>query len=213
MLFQSLIFVSNSADTAVAKVSENFSLDVIAPHFITEVHIPTGKKSIGIQDVDHLKEWNSTRVEEPHIALIHSAHMLTDQAQNALLKLTEEPNENKILMYITHNPYALLETIRSRCIILYDRNFEDDIQQEANTILQSSFLEREKLLQELCTERSITEAQFILEKIIQLLVHQNVKPEQIEKLYTLSRSLQNQVQRKLIANTVNIILQEINSLN
>ncbi len=49
------------------------------------------------------------------IAIIDHAEKLTEEAQNALLKMLEEPNRSSICMLITSSPDSLLPTILSRC--------------------------------------------------------------------------------------------------
>jgi DNA polymerase-3 subunit delta' len=43
------------------------------------------------------------------------AHLMREEAQNALLKLVEEPPEHCVVIFITPNPDTILNTIRSRC--------------------------------------------------------------------------------------------------
>ena len=43
------------------------------------------------------------------------AHVMREEAQHALLKLVEEPPEHCAMVFVTHNPEAVLYTIRSRC--------------------------------------------------------------------------------------------------
>ncbi len=52
------------------------------------------------------------------IYIIADAEKMTDQAQNALLRTIEEPPEYAIIILLTTNEEALLETVRSRCEIL-----------------------------------------------------------------------------------------------
>lgn len=49
------------------------------------------------------------------IAIINDAHLMTGEAQNALLKVLEEPSPTSIIILIAHQPFLLLDTIRSRC--------------------------------------------------------------------------------------------------
>jgi len=49
------------------------------------------------------------------VVLIFDAHLMNDNAQNALLKLAEEPPANLYLILVTSQPNALLPTIVSRC--------------------------------------------------------------------------------------------------
>jgi len=47
--------------------------------------------------------------------IINDAHLMTAEAQNALLKVLEEPSPSSILILVTANPNSLLSTIISRC--------------------------------------------------------------------------------------------------
>ncbi len=52
------------------------------------------------------------------IYIMNEAEKMTQQAQNALLKTLEEPPEYVIIMLLTTNVNAFLQTILSRCIVL-----------------------------------------------------------------------------------------------
>jgi DNA polymerase-3 subunit delta' len=51
------------------------------------------------------------------IAIIHEADRMKKEAANAFLKTLEEPPPSTFLLLLTARPYALLATIRSRCLI------------------------------------------------------------------------------------------------
>lgn len=50
------------------------------------------------------------------VVLVRESHRMVPQAQNALLKMLEEPRPGTLLVLETHRPSALLATIKSRCI-------------------------------------------------------------------------------------------------
>ncbi len=52
------------------------------------------------------------------VYIIDEADRLNQQAANSILKVLEEPPETTLLVLVTSKPYALLETIRSRCQML-----------------------------------------------------------------------------------------------
>jgi DNA polymerase-3 subunit delta' len=56
------------------------------------------------------------------VYIIDEADLLNAQAQNALLKNIEEPPPYGIFILLTRNANVLLETIRSRCVILQLKN-------------------------------------------------------------------------------------------
>jgi len=73
--------------------------------------------SIKIERVrDLVREIGALPFEGPARAfIVDDAHLLTEQAQNALLKSLEEPPATSHVMLVTSAPQALLTTIRSRC--------------------------------------------------------------------------------------------------
>ncbi|EIJ42654.1 DNA polymerase III, delta'' subunit [Beggiatoa alba B18LD] len=49
------------------------------------------------------------------VALIHPAEAMNHNAANSLLKILEEPPAKTVLLLVSHQPSALMATIRSRC--------------------------------------------------------------------------------------------------
>ncbi len=49
------------------------------------------------------------------MVIVDNAHLMTEEAQNGLLKILEEPSATSILILVTSQPHALLSTISSRC--------------------------------------------------------------------------------------------------
>lgn len=89
------------------------------PDIINIVH--EKPNSIGIEEI---REQLTNDVDiKPYaspykIYIINDAHLLTLQAQNALLKTIEEPPAYAIILLLTNNMDALLPTITSRCVAL-----------------------------------------------------------------------------------------------
>ncbi|MCC6407294.1 MAG: hypothetical protein IT453_09015 [Planctomycetes bacterium] len=50
------------------------------------------------------------------VVLVRDAERMTDEAQNAMLKMLEEPGRKALWLLTTSRPQALLSTVRSRCI-------------------------------------------------------------------------------------------------
>jgi len=78
--------------------------------------------SIGI---DTVRELTTSLARKPYahaysIAVIRQAALLTPEAQNALLKLLEEPPATALLFLWTQTKTGLLPTILSRCFIIED---------------------------------------------------------------------------------------------
>ncbi len=70
--------------------------------------------------------FNQTPAEGKHkFVIIDVAEDLNLNSSNALLKILEEPKENTHLFLISHAPYKLLATIRSRCRIIKFKPLSD----------------------------------------------------------------------------------------
>lgn len=100
-------------------------------------------KAIGIDEIRELDGFLSLKV--PHsadinrVVVIGDSHLLTLEAQNALLKILEEPPRGTVMILTSAHSELLLPTIRSRTQIIYlnkpnkqqidnyfaDRNFEN----------------------------------------------------------------------------------------
>jgi DNA polymerase-3 subunit delta' len=62
------------------------------------------------------KVQKSARLSRRKIAIIHEADRMNSTAANIFLKTLEEPPDHTTLLLLTTHPYALLPTIRSRCL-------------------------------------------------------------------------------------------------
>lgn len=75
------------------------------------------KKSVGIEESRALIQRLSLRPTRPgpRIAIVREAGSMTVPAQNALLKLLEEPPGSAVIILVTDNVGAMIVTVRSRC--------------------------------------------------------------------------------------------------
>lgn len=87
--------------------------------------------NIGIQDVRSMIKFltETTARGKNKIAIIHHLSNMNYNAQNAMLKLLEDPPKNTIIIIISNNLYDALPTIRSRCCKVYcpSNNASDNI--------------------------------------------------------------------------------------
>ncbi len=76
-----------------------------------------GKRDISIEQVRELQRELGFRSlsRHPKVGIVDDAHLLTAQAQNALLKTLEEPSGASVLVLVAVQASALLPTILSRC--------------------------------------------------------------------------------------------------
>lgn len=74
-----------------------------------------GKASIAVDQIRRLHEWLSLKADHRRAVLAEPADAMTEEAQNALLKLLEEPPFGVVFFLVTAAPAGLAPTIRSRC--------------------------------------------------------------------------------------------------
>jgi DNA polymerase-3 subunit delta' len=85
--------------------------------FFSSLELGNRARSIGIDVVRHVAEVLSKHPFEGRriVIAILEAHLATAEAQNALLKLLEEPPPTAAIILVTEFPERLLPTILSRC--------------------------------------------------------------------------------------------------
>jgi len=82
------------------------------------------------------------------VYIVKDAEDMTPNAQNALLKVLEEPPEYVVFILLCGNAEAFLETVRSRCVVL-DAGGED-VPDEAARELAEQFIAACESEEELC---------------------------------------------------------------
>lgn len=93
--------------------------------FLRESQDPSVKKDspsrfIKVEQMRELAEQAQYRPYEGRrrVFIVDGAEWLRHEAANAMLKTLEEPPGTSLIVLITSKPYALLDTIRSRCLML-----------------------------------------------------------------------------------------------
>ena len=119
--------------------------------------VPDGK-SIKIEQIRNLQ---AKIVEKPissskKVYIIDDADTMTEESQNCLLKTLEEPPEYAMIILIVSNENRMLQTIKSRCVII---RFEDLTNEEISQILHTN----DQDIIRLC-EGSVAKADTISEK-------------------------------------------------
>lgn len=101
------------------------------------------RKAIPIEVV---RKMIAFHMEKPYgnikISIIGDIDKMTLESANALLKLTEEPPEDALIILTTTNLDAVLPTIRSRCIII---KFQQIQQEQIKNILTGQLFVPEKI--------------------------------------------------------------------
>ena len=91
--------------------------------------------------IDQIRNMQNKIAEKPmnsnyKIYLINDVELMTQEAQNCLLKTLEEPPEYIVIILITSNENKVLNTIKSRCLKLYFNNLNNE---EVKNILENKF--------------------------------------------------------------------------
>ncbi|MBI2590841.1 MAG: DNA polymerase III subunit gamma/tau [Candidatus Blackburnbacteria bacterium] len=151
----------NKCATCLA-ITNGSSLDVI------EIDAASNR---GVDDIRTLREGVhlATAGAKKKVYIIDEAHMLTNEASNALLKTLEEPPAHVIFILATTAPGKLLDTIRSRCTnILFPKATTEEVVESLNKVVKGEKLKvEEKVLENIASrvDGSFREAHKILEQL------------------------------------------------
>lgn len=152
-------------------------LQVLSP-----AHIIHNHTVFDIDTARSLISWTHAPYDKEKIALL-SFHTMTLPAQNALLKILEEPRVGVRFVIITTNKEALIPTFLSR---LQEHTLSDDQSQEKNQDLALLFLQTKKTarmelpeitkLLSKCDEEGRKDRESVRQFILSLLTHTKESP-------------------------------------
>ncbi|HTY40216.1 MAG TPA: hypothetical protein VMC43_03970 [Candidatus Paceibacterota bacterium] len=79
------------------------------------------ESSIGIDAVREIKNflWQTSNRSPYRLVVVAAGELLTEEAENALLKVTEEPSPRGVIIVVLDDPERLLPTLRSRLQKIY----------------------------------------------------------------------------------------------
>lgn len=109
-IYMSSFIVSGGIATSRAEYIQR-----LATPSIDLIHLVAEKSTLTIKQVHDLAGPLSIQARLPRLVWIEEANLLTIPAQNALLKLLEEPPANTDFYLTCQTQSSLLATIRSRC--------------------------------------------------------------------------------------------------
>jgi len=94
--------------------------------------LPDENKKTGVTGVDSVREITKEASVFPvetryKVFVFTNAETLTVQAQNALLKLLEDPPETARFILLCENHNTLLETVISRCVVYKTEIFDENV--------------------------------------------------------------------------------------
>lgn len=116
--FQSILLITSQPTTSIQRY---FNIDLNINHL--DHLIVQSDKTIGIDLIRQLKLFAQSRpvIKPQKFIIIPEAERLTPEAQNALLKLLEEPPDYLQIILTITNAQQLLDTVLSRCRIITDQ--------------------------------------------------------------------------------------------
>lgn len=155
------------------------------------------QQSIGIEDIKDLRLKSFLKPVNSlyKLVIIEDSHMLTTEAQNALLKILEEPPANTFILLGTDSIDTLLPTVISRCqtVSLKSDSFEitqaerEDLEKFLDTMSNSGIGERLKKAEELAKDKN--EAINWISKLI-LALREKMLNEDLDTLDTIKKTQQ-----------------------
>lgn len=108
------VLLTGESGVGLKTIARALAAEVVShPTDIREV-VPEEKQAITIEQIRALYVATRDRRMSRQVVLIDNADLLSFDAQNAYLKLLEEPNDNVYFILTTHAPEMLLPTITSR---------------------------------------------------------------------------------------------------
>lgn len=132
---QSIIVISKNSETATQKIEEICQKEEISS---VDKNIYYFEKTAGIKDILTIQEklFLKPLQGKSKAIVIDSVEGFTPQAQNALLKILEEPPENTFIIIFTSDKNDILPTVLSRCQIIEIENKIDYSEEDLKIALE-----------------------------------------------------------------------------
>jgi len=158
-----------AAETARAFVREQLGIGPsVHPDFLDIMH-----ETFGVDESRELKELSTRASIGERKAILIFADIFTREAQNALLKIFEDPTPHTHFFVVTPYPRALLPTLLSRMEILVlskdNQTKESEEAVLAKKVREGTTRERFQIIEELLAEEDKMKAVRFLEALTELL--------------------------------------------
>lgn len=138
------LLITGLGGVGLATIAKELAHNIV--QHVTDVTIVAPESvTIPIERIRLLYEETRSVHKTPQVVIIDDADALSLEAQNALLKLLEEPVKNVYFILTTHSPEKLLQTIRSRVQAVGVKQLARD---ESERLLDSLKLTDEKKRQQ-----------------------------------------------------------------
>lgn len=120
----SSVILESSMHSGIDEITEILASKLLGKHHTSHtftVDVTPKSNTIGVEAIRELKSMLLTKIggdKVGRLAVIKHAEHMTVEAQNALLKLLEEPTDNTVIVLQAVSSQHLLATIRSRCQVI-----------------------------------------------------------------------------------------------
>lgn len=116
-------------DTFMGKeyIARMIADEITVPSYVTRITPSNDRKQVHVDDIRELSTdaYTQSLGGAKKVYILPNADGMSNQAQNAFLKLLEEPPQDCVFIIICENRYNLLSTIRSRCTALLLSRYTD----------------------------------------------------------------------------------------
>ena len=108
-------------------IAQKIAEEITVPSYVTVVTPTNDRKLLHVDDIRDMKNdaYSQSFGKAKKVYILPNADDMTPQAQNAFLKVLEEPPQDCVFMLLAVNRYNLLSTIRSRCTTLTLSRYTD----------------------------------------------------------------------------------------
>lgn len=143
--------------------------------------------SLGIAEVrDLTKRANQKAMLDQVRGFVIFTNGMTVEAQNALLKLFEEPPENCVIFLVVPHESLLISTLRSRIFEVH-KSVSDDKEDEGENFLQSNYAERLALIAEKSKQKDGRWFESMTTSLVQACSHTSQNPDILRALELVER--------------------------
>lgn len=129
----------------------------------------TAFETFGIDDARNITDQHARKPFQGDKKIFFiSTNSVTIEAQNALLKLFEEPMPGNHFFLIIPDEYSIIPTLRSRMVVVYD-DTHVSLKKQGALFLQSSIADRLKQISDIVDSKDKEEAKLLIRSITEVL--------------------------------------------
>jgi DNA polymerase III delta prime subunit len=170
-------------------------------------------ETFSVDDARRLREMQNLKpIAYPRKIFVAEVLTMTVEAQNALLKIFEEPASGTHFFIIAHSAELFLPTLRSRVVVVATVSSLENKNISAKKFLSSSISERLTLVAVIVEEKDKAQANMLVDGIIRELSQKNIEnnAEFLQELLKLRSYLSDRSPSlKLILEHISLILPSI----